>query len=101
MEQDLIAAGHGLLIKIAGGTDKEGTIFPGHGGFIIKNRVEKFLVARMHTSGAYTTLQATIKEAILANVHSGRAGGSGLGSGPPTGFPGGSELVKKATLNSV
>ena len=101
VEQDLMASGHGLFIKIVGGTDKNGAIFPWHGGFIIKDRVEKFLVARVHTSGAFTTLQATINEAILANMLTGKAGGSGLGSGPPTGFPGGSELVKKATLNSV
>jgi hypothetical protein len=101
VEQDLMASGHGLFIKIVGGTDKNGAIFPGQGGFILKEQVEKFLVARVHTSGAFTTLQATINEAILANMLSGKAGGSGLGSGPPTGFPGGSELVKKATLNSA
>ena len=42
VEQDLIASGHGLFLKIAGGTDKDGMIFPVHGGFIIKDQVEKF-----------------------------------------------------------
>jgi hypothetical protein len=34
-------------------------------------------------------------------MHSSRAGGGGLGNGPPTGTLGGSELMKKATLNSA
>jgi hypothetical protein len=49
VEQDLIASGHGLFIKIAGGTDKDGILFSGHGGFVITDLMDKFLVTRVCT----------------------------------------------------
>ena len=101
VEQDLVASGHGLLVKVVGSTEHNGMVFPLHGGIVIGNPLDKFLVAKRQANGVETTLQAFIKEAMRGHVGPNRAGGGVLGSAPNLGIAGGSDCVKKATLASV
>jgi hypothetical protein len=88
VEKDLMATGHGRLVRVAGATDRNGSVFPAQDGVMITGPVEKFLVAKISTSGVPTTLQTFIKDAVREHVEETRSGSSLLANSAGTGRSG-------------
>ena len=110
IEQDLLATGGGLLIKMVGTTDKSCALFPTDGGVVLDAAPTSFLAATAGLGGNLTALQALINDAMLDHVEdrcvrSGRTAGviGGATGGGTTGgsSSGASPTVKKSSFGHV
>ena len=89
VEKDLMATGHGLLVRVEGATDRNGSVFPAQDGVVVTGQcVEKVLVARISTNGVPMTSQTFIKDALREHVEETRSGSSLLANSAGTGRSG-------------